>query len=54
MKRILVIVAILSITASATGVYQNEWTQGMHRYCEYTDGTVITVDFTDICPRYVN
>ncbi|CAH0991319.1 hypothetical protein SIN8267_01422 [Sinobacterium norvegicum] len=36
--------------ALAWGVLETEEVDGFSRYCHYTDGGIVTVDSTDLCP----
>lgn len=51
MKKILVVSFLLMFSTSAfAGVLMGQWTEGLNRYCKYSDGKIITVNFGSICP----
>lgn len=39
-----------AVNAWAWGTLQNQSVNGFSRYCSYTDGGVLTVGATDLCP----
>jgi hypothetical protein len=41
--------ALVSSLALA-GVSMSQWTEGTSRYCKYSDGDVIKIDFGATCP----
>jgi hypothetical protein len=46
---------ILSSSALAlTGFLNGERTQGMNKYCYYSNGVVITINSISLCPLQVN
>ena len=55
MKTQLRIIAMMTLIASSSsafaGVLTSEWTEGISRYCEYSDGVVFKIGFGSVCPR---
>jgi hypothetical protein len=47
------LVGLITFSASALayGVLESEWDDGFKRYCKYSDGKVIAISFTSICPQ---
>ena len=45
-----VLLASASIDADAWGSLQSQKVDGFSRYCTYTDGGVITIGSTELCP----
>lgn len=37
-------------TLAFAGILMTQWTEGMNRYCRYSDGTIITVSAASLCP----
>ena len=52
MKRaFIVMLFVLGLSTLAfAGILMSQWTEGMNRYCKYSDGTIITVSTTSLCP----
>lgn len=53
MKRLLFITVLnilLTYSSVFAGVLLSEWTEGINRYCKYSDGSVITLSFGSTCP----
>ncbi|RLA38737.1 MAG: hypothetical protein DRR06_20260 [Gammaproteobacteria bacterium] len=40
----------LEIYAAPPGTLKAEKVKGLSRYCTYTDGGILTIDHTDLCP----
>ena len=56
MKKLLITLFALASMASlayATGMYTGEKMNGNKKYCYYTDGTVITIEYTGMCPMSI-
>jgi hypothetical protein len=51
MKRILFIgLAVFSVSAFAlTGFLDKQWTDGSNRYCEYSNGKIVTAASYQLC-----
>lgn len=52
MKRaFIVLMFVLGFSTLAfAGILMQQWTEGMNCYCKYSDGTIITVSATSLCP----
>jgi hypothetical protein len=59
MKTKLILAATL-IAMSATsavalmGFKKDEWTNGSNKYCEYSNGVIITISIISLCPLSIN
>jgi hypothetical protein len=53
-KIILFFVCLLGLISSVAfaGVLMSQWTDGNSRFCKYSDGQVIKIDFNSMCPSY--
>ena len=53
MKKLILIVFLLvfTCTLAVASVLMQEWIEGSNRYCKYSDGKIITVRFSEVCPR---
>ena len=40
--------------AAITGFKKDEWVSGQHKYCEYTNGVIITIKSYKLCPLSVD
>lgn len=53
MKKIIYFLAVIAIVSSSTayagGVLMKQWTEGMDRFCRYSDGEVVKIDFNSVC-----
>ncbi len=54
MKKTLLLLAVLMSFASIAyaGVLMSSWTDATKRYCKYSDGQVIVLDYNELCPSY--
>jgi hypothetical protein len=51
MKKLLIIVLLLAFSTSAfAAVLTSQWTEGLNRYCKYSDGVIITIMSYSLCP----
>ena len=51
MKKFLMVVLLLVFASNAfASVLMTYWTEGTKTYCKYYDGTIITVNATELCP----
>ncbi len=51
MKKLLIVMLLLMFSTSAfAGFLTDQWTKGVNRYCRYTDGTIVTISVTTLCP----
>ena len=51
MKKFLLVFLLLGFSTFAfAGVLMQQWTEGNKKYCKYSDGSIITVSYTSICP----
>jgi hypothetical protein len=48
----LLLVGLFAFSSStlAYGVLESEWDDGYKRFCKYSDGKVIAINFTSNCP----
>jgi hypothetical protein len=55
MKRKLKISAVIAIVIFSSSVFSEvltgEWTEGIKRYCQYSNGDVTEISFGAACPR---
>ncbi|WP_163937588.1 hypothetical protein [Paraferrimonas sp. SM1919] len=51
-KTIAALLIAIAMPASAA-VLMQEWTEGMYRFCKYSDNSVIRVGFNEMCPRTI-
>jgi len=59
MKSLLTAVALTAALASTnalaiTGFLNGQSTSGMHRYCYYSNGVILTISATSLCPLSIN
>ncbi len=40
-------------TFAGAGVLEDEWTEGMYKYCKYSDGVVIKIGLVSFCPQFL-
>lgn len=46
--------SLLAVSLPAlAAVLMAQWTEGNSRFCEYSDGTVIELSFSEICPATI-
>jgi len=55
MKKLIMLIILLSVvTAYAAQAYLvSDSTRGQWKYCQYSDGRVITIQSYQICPRWI-
>ena len=55
MKKKLKISAVIAIVIFSSSVFAEvltgEWTEGIKKYCQYSNGDVIEISFGSVCPR---
>mgnify|MGYP003980512833 CR=1 FL=1 len=55
MKKFIYTLAVMVIISSSTvyayGILTNQWDDGYYRYCKYSDGKVVKIDFTSVCEQ---
>jgi len=42
---------VLDVAAAPAGTLKSDKVKGLSRYCVYTDGAILTIEHTDLCPR---
>jgi hypothetical protein len=51
MKKLLIVMLLLMFSMSAfAAVLTSQWTEGLNRYCKYSDGIIITIKSYSLCP----
>lgn len=51
---LLLVGSLLAVSLPAlSAVLMSQWTEGNTRFCKYSDGTVVELNFGEICPATI-